>query len=72
MANLKIRGIRDSIDAQGPQNGPAQPMDIGATSIVNQPEMSCPTPRRESGPQHLPNSSLGAKQLSHKIYGRKA
>ena len=34
---MKVRGERDSVDAKGPSNGPSQPMDIGATSIANDP-----------------------------------
>lgn len=72
MANLKIRGERDSCEAQGPGNGPSQPMDIGATSIPNTPFRGVETPTRSSGPRAQPNSSLGATPMKRYTGGGKA
>jgi len=36
MANLKIRGVKDT-NGKGPSNGPSQPMDLGAETIRNTP-----------------------------------
>jgi hypothetical protein len=63
MSNTKIRGIRESINATGPSYGPAQPIDIGKTTIENQPAKSAGTPTRSSGPRKQPNSSLGATPI---------
>lgn len=63
MANLKLRGERDSADAKGPASGPMQSPDIGAMSIPNTPAMGAATPTRSSGARTLPNSSLGATRI---------
>jgi hypothetical protein len=72
MANLKLRGVRESANSMGVTNGPKQPDNIGETSIANTPYWDCHTPRRESGPCKQPNSSLGAKQHPAPVHGRKA
>ena len=72
MANRKLRDVQKSINEKGPQNGPAQPMDVGATTIpdcIHHGERcSYPT----SGPRKQPGSSLGARQHPAPIHGKKA
>jgi hypothetical protein len=72
MANLKVRGLRQDANDPGPQNGPAMPMDIGATKIPDTAHEGCATPVRASGPRKQPNSSLGATQHHAPVHGRKA
>lgn len=72
MANLKVRGVRESASDKGPQNGTSFPMDLGATSIPNTPHEGCNTKYPTSAPCYQPNSSLGAKQVHHERKGKKA
>ena len=72
MANLKIRGIRESCEAKGPQNGPAQDRNVGAMGIENCPADGRQVPYPSSGPCYQPGSSLGAKQISHPTPKQKA
>jgi hypothetical protein len=72
MANRKLRDVQKSVDEKGPQYGPGQPIDIGATTIPDCAHDGASTPTRSSGPRTLPNSSLGAKQHPAPIHGKKA
>jgi hypothetical protein len=63
MANLKIRGERESVEAKGPQNGLKQDMNIGASTIENCPAQGQQVSHPTSGPRTQPKSSLGAKQI---------
>jgi hypothetical protein len=72
MANRKLRDVQKSINEQGPQYGPAQPINVGETSIPNCPYDGVATPTRSAGPRTLPNSSLGARQHPAPIHGKKA
>ena len=63
MANLKLRGVRESVEAKGPASGSAQDMNIGSTSIEDCPAQGRQVPHPTSGPRTQPNSSLGAKQI---------
>lgn len=72
MANLKIRGVRESATAEGPQNGPGQSMDFGSETIPNTAHEGNETKYPTTAPCYQPNSSLGAKQIAHTRPGKKA
>jgi hypothetical protein len=72
MANRKLRDVQKSINEQGPQYGPGQPINVGETTIPNTPYKGVETPTRSSGPRTQPNSSLGARRVPAPIHGKKA
>lgn len=71
MANLKVRGVRESINEKGPQNGPAQSMDIGAASIDNTAHKGCET-QIPKPVKYLAGSDLGGKRIHPALPLKKA